>query len=190
MLGTESGPDFTPLPISTTLIVSNAALQRDAARHVRVMSVLFKAGELERPIYAYAFSVSFSASWFSSPCASLPCDCPLFILSPIRVQPTNKRRQFQQRKVLGRGAFPSRSSASSITSTSGADHLLTLGADHSLRLFFFAARLRLILVFFAFRFLAMLLPLISPLPLSQFTHQPSRNVWLPHKSAIVLLTTF
>jgi hypothetical protein len=30
-LGTESGPDFTPLPISTTLIVSNAALQSVAA---------------------------------------------------------------------------------------------------------------------------------------------------------------
>jgi hypothetical protein len=30
-LGDESGPDFTPLPISTTLIVSNAALQSVAA---------------------------------------------------------------------------------------------------------------------------------------------------------------
>jgi len=45
LLGIESGPDFTPLPVSMTLIVRNAALQRDAAPHVRVISVLFKAGE-------------------------------------------------------------------------------------------------------------------------------------------------
>jgi len=55
-----------------------------------VMSA-FIAVELELPIYAYAFSVSFSASWFSSPYVSWPCDCPLLVsLSQRRVQPTSE----------------------------------------------------------------------------------------------------
>jgi len=60
LLGIEERPQILLLSlVLTTLIVSNAAPQRDAARHVRVMSVLFKAGELERPIYAYASYASF-----------------------------------------------------------------------------------------------------------------------------------
>src|SRR5215471_8712565 len=43
--GSRAASILLLFPVSTTLIVSNAALQRDAARHVRVMSVLFKAGE-------------------------------------------------------------------------------------------------------------------------------------------------
>src|SRR5262249_22756852 len=65
LLGIEERPRILLLSLS------NAAPQRDAARHVRVMSVLLKAGELERPIYAYASS----ASWFSSPCVAWPSGC-------------------------------------------------------------------------------------------------------------------
>ena len=90
LLGIEERPRILLLSlVLTTLIVSNAAPQRDAARHVRVMSVLFKAGELERPTYAYASYASFSASWFSSPCVAWPSGASL-VSAEARVQPIKK----------------------------------------------------------------------------------------------------
>jgi hypothetical protein len=69
-----------------------------------------------------------------------------------------------------------RSSASSNTSTSEADHFLTSGVDHSLGLFFLVVRL--VLVFFVFRFLAIRLPLgfISANPRVQ--QSPMSVIWL------------
>jgi hypothetical protein len=72
------------------------------------------------------------------------------------IQGTMADGHHRHRNVLGSVAFLVRSKASSNTSTSGADHFFTLGADHFFRLLFFAVRLGI--VFFAFRFLAMWLP--------------------------------